>query len=158
MVRTATTDGGEAGQEAGRRRLMAALALAELSALEAAWAEIQPPPGFKSVRGPETGLVMIRGRIGGGGAPFNLGEATVSRATVRLDSGEIGFGQTLGIAPRKAELAALLDALAQRPDHAARIADLVDCILSQVADNDAVHRRRTAATRVDFFTMVRGED
>lgn len=141
-----------------RRRMMAALAKAEQSKLEAVWTGLETKPAFTAVRGPETGLVMIRGRIGGGGAPFNLGEATVSRATIRLESGEVGFGQTLGIAPRKAELAALFDALAQRDEHAALISALVASVEAGIAEQDAEHLRRTAATRVDFFTMVRGED
>ena len=141
-----------------RRRIMEALAKADLSLLEEIWAGLEPRPAHTAVRGPETGLVMIRGRIGGGGAPFNLGEATVSRATIRLESGEIGFGQTLGLAPRKAELAAVFDALAQTSEHAGTIAALVASIEASVAEEDAEHLRRTAATRVDFFTMVRGED
>lgn len=141
-----------------RRRAMEALAKADLSILEDAWSGVEPKPGYTAVRGPETGLVMIRGRIGGGGAPFNLGEATVSRATIRLETGEIGFGQTLGLAPRKAELAAIFDALAQCEEHAAVVTDLVASIEATVAEQDAEHLRRTAATRVDFFTMVRGED
>lgn len=141
-----------------RRRTMEALAKADLSVLEDAWNRLAPKPAYTVVRGPETGLVMIRGRIGGGGAPFNLGEATVSRATIRLESGEIGFGQMLGLAPRKAELAALFDALAQRAEHASVVAELVVSIETKVAEQDAEHLRRTAATRVDFFTMVRGED
>jgi alpha-D-ribose 1-methylphosphonate 5-triphosphate synthase subunit PhnG len=141
-----------------RRRMMEALAKAEQSQLEESWAALEPKPAFTAVRGPETGLVMVRGRIGGGGAPFNLGEATVSRATIRLETGEIGFGQTLGLAPRKAELSALFDALAQREEYAALVAGLVAAIEAAVAERDAEHLRRTAATRVDFFTMVRGED
>ena len=141
-----------------RRRTMEALAKADLSVLDDAWNRLAPKPAYTVVRGPETGLVMIRGRIGGGGAPFNLGEATVSRATIRLESGEIGFGQMLGLAPRKAELAALFDALAQRAEHASVVAELVVSIETKVAEEDAEHLRRTAATRVDFFTMVRGED
>lgn len=141
-----------------RRRLMEALAKAEQSLLEETWDAIAPKPGYAALRGPETGLVMIRGRIGGGGAPFNLGEATVSRATIRLETGEIGFGQTLGLAPRKAELAALFDALAQTSDHGGAIAALVASIEASLAEADAAHQRQTAATRVDFFTMVRGED
>lgn len=141
-----------------RRRTMEALAKADLSVLDDAWNRLAPKPAYTVVRGPETGLVMIRGRIGGGGAPFNLGEATVSRATIRLESGEIGFGQMLGLAPRKAELAALFDALAQRAEHASVVAELVVSIETKVAEQDAEHLRRTAATRVDFFTMVRGED
>ncbi|MGV3552750.1 phosphonate C-P lyase system protein PhnG [Rhizobium sp.] len=141
-----------------RRRIMEALAKADQSLLEEIWAGLAPQPIHSAVRGPETGLVMIRGRIGGGGAPFNLGEATVSRATIRLESGEIGFGQTLGLAPRKAELAALFDALSQRAEFSGLVSELVASIEAGIADDDAEHLRRTAATRVDFFTMVRGED
>ena len=141
-----------------RRRALEALAKAELPILEQAWHRLAPKPAYAAVRGPETGLVMIRGRIGGGGAPFNLGEATVSRATIRLETGEIGFGQTLGLAPRKVELAALFDALAQRVEHGPAVAELVASIEAKVAEQDAEQLRRTAATRVDFFTMVRGED
>jgi alpha-D-ribose 1-methylphosphonate 5-triphosphate synthase subunit PhnG len=154
MTRPQTADEGTNA----RQRIIEALAKAEQSVLEAAWDALDPKPGHSAVRGPESGLVMIRGRIGGGGAPFNLGEATVSRATVRLDSGEVGFGQTLGLAQRKAELAAIFDALAQRTEHADMVETLVASIEAAIAEQDGEHLRRTAATRVDFFTMVRGEN
>jgi len=154
MTRPQTADTGSNE----RRRIIEALAKAAQSVLEDAWDAIDPQPAYSAVRGPESGLVMIRGRIGGGGAPFNLGEATVSRATIRLDSGEVGFGQTLGLAQRKAELAALFDALAQRPEFADMVETLVASIEADIAEQDAEHLRQTAATRVDFFTMVRGED
>lgn len=153
----ARTDGTGADMP-DRKRIMQALARAEPALLEDFWNGLSPQPEFGAVRGPESGLVMIRGRIGGGGAPFNLGEATVSRATIRLETGEIGFGQVLGLSHRHAELAALLDALAQRDGHGAAIIALVTTIEASVADADERHRRETAATRVDFFTMVRGED
>ena len=57
-------------------------------------------PRYEELRTAETGLVMLRGRIGGDGAPFNLGEATVTRAAVRLASGEVGF--CLRARPRRA--------------------------------------------------------
>ncbi len=60
-------------------------------------------PAHEDLREPENGLVMVRGRIGGDGAPFNLGEATVSRAAVRLATGEVGFGYALGRDRRKAQ-------------------------------------------------------
>ena len=159
MTRPQTADAGNNDQSSNeRRRIIAALAKAEQSVLEEAWDALDPKPGHSAVRGPESGLVMIRGRIGGGGAPFNLGEATVSRATVRLDSGEIGFGQTMGLEQRKAELAAIFDALAQRADFAGTVEALFASIEAGIAEQDAEHQRQTAATRVDFFTMVRGED
>ena len=67
---------------------------------------------------PENGLVMVRGRIGGDGAPFNLGEATVSRAAVRLSTGEIGFGYVLGRDREKARMIALCDAMVQSNEFA----------------------------------------
>ncbi len=70
------------------------------------------------MRGPEGGLVMVRGRAGGGGAPFNLGEMTVTRCTVRLGSGLVGHAYVAGREPRRAELAALVDALMQDPERA----------------------------------------
>ena len=63
------------------------------------------------------GLVMVRGRIGGGGAPFNAGEATVARCTVKLASGEVGFGHVMGRDEMRAKAIALLDALAQTAAH-----------------------------------------
>jgi alpha-D-ribose 1-methylphosphonate 5-triphosphate synthase subunit PhnG len=115
-------------------------------------------PAHENVRAPESGLVMVRGRIGGDGAPFNLGEATVSRAAVRLATGELGVGYTLGRDRRKAELIALCDALIQSRDHAA----LVEArVLAPLRERQTAERRRaaaeTAATRVDFYTLVRGE-
>jgi alpha-D-ribose 1-methylphosphonate 5-triphosphate synthase subunit PhnG len=126
--------------------------------LVAAWDALSDKPEFARVRGPETGLIMLRGRIGGGGSPFNLGEATVTRATVRLGSGEIGHGQSLGLSHRKAELTAIFDALAQRPERQAEIGGLLDGIAADLAKREAERERQTAATKVDFFTMVRGED
>ena len=70
-------------------------------------------PAHEDLREPENGLVMVRGRVGGDGAPFNLGEATVSRAAVRLSTGEVGFGYTLGRDREKARLIALCDAMVQ---------------------------------------------
>ncbi len=115
-------------------------------------------PSYQRLREPETGLVMVRGRIGGDGAPFNLGEATVARAAVRLHTGEVGFGYTLGRDATKAEMIALCDALFQTTSHA----DIVERdVLAPLREKLATERARkaaeTAATRVDFYTLVRGE-
>ena len=77
-------------------------------------------PAHEDLREPENGLVMVRGRVGGDGAPFNLGEATVSRAAVRLSTGEVGFGYTLGRDRQKAQLIALCDAMVQSDQFAGR--------------------------------------
>ena len=61
---------------------------------------------------------MVRGRAGGGGAAFNLGEMTVTRCTVR--NRDRLRRPCLHRRPRRpaAELAALVDALMQDPDRA----------------------------------------
>lgn len=141
-----------------RKRVICLLAKATRQELEAELKTLEATPAHDVVRGPETGLVMVRGKIGGGGAPFNLGEATVSRATIQLASGEVGHGQILGTDGRRALLAALFDALGQDDKHASSVAAFVARIETRVSDEDRKRAEQTAATRVDFFTMVRGDD
>lgn len=143
---------------AERQAAMGLLAKASLAELQAAFDALEDRPAVQPVRGPETGLVMVRGRIGGGGAPFNLGEATVSRASIRLEDGTVGHGQTLGTDGAKARLAAIFDALFQQPARRDGVEILLAAIAARIAEEDAEKARQTAATRVDFFTMVRGED
>lgn len=144
-------------QIARRKAAMAVLADATASEILAHLEAIALPP-YQNLRDAESGLVMVRGRIGGDGAPFNLGEATVSRAVVRLASGEIGFGYTLGRDENKARMIALCDALVQAREFAGSveakvIAPLRDSLLRKRRQRAA----QTAATKVDFYTMVRGE-
>jgi alpha-D-ribose 1-methylphosphonate 5-triphosphate synthase subunit PhnG len=149
----------QSGAQSDRKRIVDLLARASLAELQDALATIDPVPVFTALRGPETGLVMVKGRIGGGGAPFNLGEATVSRASVRLADGRIGHGYRLGTDRKAANLSAVLDALAQ--EETTRVA-LESRLLAPLEARLAAEAERleaeTAATKVDFFTMVRGED
>ena len=143
--------------QARRQAAMAVLVHADVAELAHRIAALPAPP-HRSVRAPENGLVMVRGRIGGDGAPFNLGEATVSRAAVRLESGEVGFGYVLGRDGEKARLIALCDALIQSKKHG----DAFETdVLAPLRDKLAAQRERqaaqAAATKVDFYTMVRGE-
>jgi alpha-D-ribose 1-methylphosphonate 5-triphosphate synthase subunit PhnG len=142
-----------------RRRAMAAFAEATPAELAAALGDEPCAADAVDLRPPEAGLVMIRGRVGGDGAAFNLGEATVARAAVRLRDGSVGHAYRLGRDVAAARLAAIADALWQRPDTRLRIErDLVGPVERRRAAADAERSRRAAATRVDFFTMVRGED
>lgn len=145
------------GRQAQRKAAMAVLAHSGTAAIEQCLGTIAVPP-HENLREPENGLVMMRGRVGGDGAPFNLGEATVSRAAVRLSTGEVGFGYTLGRDHRKAQMIALCDALMQSNQFAA---DLEAKVLAPLrAAVDARRQRKAAeaaATRVNFYTMVRGE-
>ncbi len=152
------TDTGADGQN--RRRAMGALASMPAALLGERYAALAGDlPSARPVRGPEVGLVMLRGRAGGGGAAFNLGEASVVRATVRLATGEVGHAVVLGRDAERARRAAHLDAAWQRPEWRERIER--DVVAPGLAAEAAAAQRgaeETEATRVDFFTLVRGED
>jgi alpha-D-ribose 1-methylphosphonate 5-triphosphate synthase subunit PhnG len=141
-----------------RRAAMATLADArtdEIAGLLAAFGA----PAHVELRPVETGLVMLQGRIGGDGAPFNFGEATVTRAAVRIASGEVGFSYVLGRDRDKARLAAVCDALWQNEAARERVERHVLAPIRARLDGRHERRRQeTAASRVDFFTLVRGED
>jgi len=140
-----------------RRRWLAVLARAETDQLEACWAETGHPP-ITLLRQPETGLAMARGRAGGTGQRFNLGEITVTRCAVQGADGHIGHGYVAGRDKRKAELVASFDALLQAPDRrAALLARVVEPLATAQAATRSATARKAAATRVEFFTMVRGE-
>src|SRR3954471_15539117 len=102
--------GQEARDQAGRKAAMATLAQSSGDDIVRLWNEAGLPSEAELLRGPETGLVTLRGRIGGGGAPFNVGEATVTRATVRLPSGQVGHCYALGRDKRRAKREARADA------------------------------------------------
>jgi alpha-D-ribose 1-methylphosphonate 5-triphosphate synthase subunit PhnG len=141
-----------------RRAAMAALARAEHGELEAPLARWWGDIDARDLRTPETGLVMVQGRIGGDGAPFNLGEATVSRAVVELPGGFRGYGQRLGRDKETARLAAVVDALWQDVDTRSLVeAEILAPIRRRIAAEAALKKAETAATKVDFFTLVRGE-
>lgn len=140
-----------------RKAAIDTLSAAPASMLETLWKRLGIIPEYRLVRGPETGLVMIRGRAGGGGNPFNLGEATVTRATIRLASGEVGHAYALGRDGEKAVRAALLDALWQREPERIET-EVLEPLRAAAAEADGKVRAETAATRVNFFTMVRGDD
>jgi alpha-D-ribose 1-methylphosphonate 5-triphosphate synthase subunit PhnG len=132
------------------------------AALERALQDL-PPPAYDWLRPPEIGLAMVRGRIGGSGDPFNLGEATVTRATLRLRAND-GANATVGVAchlgrdRRRAELAALVDALLQMPDHHDRLhRQLIEPFAVRQQSRRAQQQQDAASTRVEFFTMVRGD-
>lgn len=146
-------------QRARRRAVMAVLAEATGAEIASGLEAIGPLPVHRELRAPENGLVMVRGRIGGDGAPFNLGEATVSRTVLCLVTGEIGFGYVLGRDRSKAHLIALCDALVQTPTYDAAVeSNVVAPIRARLEAEREADAQRVAATKVEFFTMVRGED
>jgi alpha-D-ribose 1-methylphosphonate 5-triphosphate synthase subunit PhnG len=137
-----------------RRRWMAVLARSKADRIAALLSDCGDIPAYTIIRGPEGGLVMVRGRAGGGGAAFNLGEMTVTRCTVRIETGFIGHAYVAGREERRAELAALVDALMQDHDRAADIeAGVIAPLEQQQAELKAISASKAAATRVQFFAM-----
>ncbi|RUW33538.1 MAG: phosphonate C-P lyase system protein PhnG [Mesorhizobium sp.] len=129
------------------------------SELEALAADLATGEAFEWLRSPDVGLVMVRGRAGGTGNVFNLGEMTITRASVRLEDGTVGHGYVQGRSKRQAELAAIIDALLQQPDrHDETMAKVVEPLREKAEVRRLEKSRKAAATKVEFFTMVRGED
>jgi alpha-D-ribose 1-methylphosphonate 5-triphosphate synthase subunit PhnG len=152
-ARPATLD-----DSAARRRWLSILARAPLDALEARWAYLDLAPAYAFLRAPETGLAMVRARAGGTGAKFNLGEMTVTRCAVRLDDGATGVGYVAGRSARHATLVALIDALLLRESRRDAVLGAIVEPLAALLDERARAQRADAArTKVDFFTLVRGD-
>ncbi len=144
-----------AAANAARQRWMAVLARAPAAEIAALLHASTNVPRWHTLRGPESGLVMVRGRAGGGGTPFNLGEVTVTRCTVRTEDGLVGHAYVTGRDADKAKIAALVDALMQQPDRTSRLQEGVIAPLEQLQKMQRETKaRKAAATRVQFFTMA----
>ncbi len=141
-----------------RRAALALLARATEAELANPIVRNWPALVVRELKKPEVGLVMVRGRMGGDGAAFNLGEATVTRCVVELAGGLRGHGQTLGRKPSLARLGAIADALWQDQSERPLVErDILEPIRVRLAREAAKSSAETAATRVDFFTLVRGD-
>jgi alpha-D-ribose 1-methylphosphonate 5-triphosphate synthase subunit PhnG len=133
---------------------MAILARASVQELTEKLAELPALPEAEMLRAPETGLVMVRGRAGGDGDAFNLGEMTVTRCALRLGA-HVGHAYIAGRDHAKARLAALLDAALQDSAlHHACMQAVVEPLAAAQQEARAAEARKAAATRVDFFTMA----
>ena len=140
-----------------RRRWISALAQAEPEELERIVERAGSPQAARWVRAPEFGLVMVRGRAGGAGELFNLGEMTATRCAVQIEGSDaIGYAMVAGRDQRKAELAAILDAVFQSGEEDLA-GEAVTTLTQSRAERRADEAAKAAATRVDFFTLVRGD-
>lgn len=145
-------------QTAPRQAWMGLLAKAGAAELADLWAALDLSVSHTLLRAPEIGGVMVRGRSGAVGAAFNLGEMTITRCSVKLESGEVGHAYVQGRDKIKALQAALVDALMQT-QLAGRVESAVLQPLRAQAETAASARAaKAAATKVDFFTIARGED
>lgn len=155
MANAFSDTSGASPELAARQHWMSVLARADLDALESYWQNLAQQPSYRCLRKPEIGLAMMRGRAGGTGAPFNLGEVTVTRCVVELETGAQGFGYATGRSRRHAELAALFDGLMQQDGDQHGSALIQPLHRQWLARREQVSRK-AAATKVNFMTMVRG--
>ena len=141
-----------------RRTWLSLLAKADGAELARLWAATGLTPAHQVLRAPEIGAVMARGRQGATGAPFNLGEITVTRCSVRLETGEVGHGYVPGRDKQRALTVAVIDAALQTGAAGRIRRDVLEPLMETAGASRAAQARKAGATRVDFFTMVRGED
>jgi len=141
-----------------RQRWMSVLAHSQPAELLTHWQPLNLNPQFQRLRAPETGLTQLQGRMGGTGKRFVMGDMTVTRAVVQLDSGVYGYSYVAGRDKDHAELCAVIDALLQVQG----MDELLNSkVIAPLAAKQQARReeraRQIASSRVDFFTLVRGE-
>lgn len=141
-----------------RQEYLGLMARAVQGKLSALLGEIDSQASFEFLRKPEIGSVMVRGRAGGTGAPFNLGEMTVTRCSIKLAGGQVGHAYVQGRRKEDAQSAALVDALMQTNQSAQIEAKVLEPLRELEVAAKKERAQKAAATKVDFFTMARGED
>ena len=138
-----------------RQRWLRLLALSEVDHLERCWMAEPDKPAYSWLRPPETGLVMVRARVGGVGQQFNIGEMTITRCLLQFENGTVGAAYVAGRDHRHAELASLFDGMLQDRN---RFDDVDRAVLVPIERAEEARRGRIAeraqATRVDFFAQM----
>lgn len=142
-----------------RQRWMRVLAHSQPAALSARMNALSLAPGYDILRAPEIGLVQIQARMGGTGERFFAGDATLTRAAIRLHSGTLGYSYVLGRDKAHAERCAVIDALLQEPQHFQTLMEtLISPLEADRAARLAARQAEVNTSRVDFFTLVRGDN
>ena len=140
-----------------RQTWMAILAKSSPVDLEQQVKTLGEIPKYTFLRNSEIGLAMVRGRAGGTGKAFNLGEMTVTRCVIKMGNIQ-GFGYVGGRSKRHAELAAVCDGLLQQNEWRDRVQELViQPLHTKLIEHQRKQQNQTEATKVEFFTMLRGE-
>ena len=140
-----------------RKNWLSILAKAKTKDLNECWRKVKNLPNYKLLRAPEIGGAMVQGRLGATGDSFNLGEMTVTRCSVQLETGEIGHGYIQGREKEAAEKVAVLDAIMQGTRRH-EVESLVIAPLTKLYhQGKEANLKKAAATKVEFFTMARGE-
>ena len=147
-----------ADPDAPRKAWMSLMARAPEGRVSALLDRAAPRPAFTWLRAPEVGSAMVRGRAGGTGAPFNLGEMTVTRCALTLDSGETGHAYVQGRRKADAEAAALVDALMQTDAAGDLHSKVLDPLEAEATARTSTRAAKAAATKINFFTIIQKND
>ncbi len=142
-----------------RQQLISVLAKSSLQDIKQCWGHSLDDYEYNTLRQPQTGMVMAVARTEAKGEPFNLGEVSVTRCALRLSSGETGIGYVMGSNKEHALHVAILDAVAQQQNQYAEIhTQVIQPLQQKLLQTHKAQQQKTDTSRVDFFTMVRGED
>lgn len=141
-----------------RQKNLSILAKASLVTMRKYWESIGANATFVFLKKPEVGMAMVRAQAGGGSEDFNMGEMTMTRCVVRLDSEEIGYGFVAGRSKKKSELIAIIDASWQTESLKKIIEEkIIDPLYRLQIYREQKVAEDTKTSKVNFFTMVRGE-
>lgn len=142
-----------------RQQWLSVLSHSSATALAQHWQALHLSPRFSLIRPAEIGLTRLMARMGASGKRFVMGDATVTRAVVQLEDGTLGYSYVLGRDKAHAERCALIDALLQQPQTHALLTEKVITPLAALREEQRQLRaREIASSKVDFFTLVRGDN
>ena len=144
---------------ATRQHWMSVLAHSQPAELAARLNALNITADYEVIRPAETGLVQIQARMGGNGERFFAGDATLTRAAVRLTDGTLGYSSVLGRDTQHAERCALIEAPMQPTSHLQNLSEtLIAPLEADRAARLAARQAEVNTSRVDFFTLVRGDN
>ena len=142
-----------------RQHWLSVLAFSPATELEKRWHALNLHPQYAVLRAAEIGLTRLQARMGGTGKRFVLGDMTMTRAVVRLADGTCGYSYVAGRDKTHAERCAVIDALLQQPENHDRLQEhLIQPLAVQRAELCQQRAREIASSKVDFFTLVRGDN
>ncbi len=146
-------------QQTDRQRWLSVLAHSNAAQLEAHWQALNLHPEFTLIRPAEIGMTRLQARMGATGKRFVMGDATVTRAVVQLSDGTLGYSYLLGRDKAHAERCALLDALLQQPETRPLLEEkIITPLAAWREEQRQLRAREIASSKVDFFTLVRGDN
>ncbi|PWK96722.1 methylphosphonate degradation complex subunit PhnG [Pantoea allii] len=146
-------------QQTARQHWLSVLAYSSAAELDAHWQPLNLKPEFTLIRPAEIGLTRLQARMGATGKRFVVGDATVTRAVVRLNDGTLGYSYLLGRDKAHAERCALMDALLQQTETGELLQEkIITPLAASREEQRQLRAREIASSKVDFFTLVRGDN